>query len=87
MDEQFEKARCDKLEELICNAETGKAEVYKSPGKQRFTDKLKTAAEIDDDFFHSTSHVDKALREKIEKGLYVDLAKLLPKEKIIHDDG
>ena len=48
---------------------------------------MKTVAEIDDEFFHSTSHVDKALREKIEKGLYVDLAKLLPKEKIIHDDG
>ena len=35
----------------------------------------------DDDFFHLTCHIDSTLRSKIEKGEYVDLEKLLPKER------
>ena len=35
----------------------------------------------DDDFFHLVCHIDSALKLKIEKGEYVDLDKLLPKEK------
>ena len=35
----------------------------------------------DDDFFHLTCHVDSALISKIEKGEFVDLDKLLPKDK------
>ena len=35
----------------------------------------------DDDFFHLICHIDSALKQKIEKGEYVDLDKLLPKEK------
>ena len=34
----------------------------------------------DDDFFHLTCHIDPNLQLKIEKGCYVDLDKLLPKE-------
>ena len=34
----------------------------------------------DDDFFHLTCHIDTALKSKIEKGEYVDLDRLLPKE-------
>ena len=33
----------------------------------------------DDEFFHLTCHIDKAMHDKIEKGDYVDLEKLLPK--------
>ena len=35
----------------------------------------------DDEFFHLTCHVDENLREKIEKGGYVDLHKLLPRNR------
>ena len=35
----------------------------------------------DDNFFHLTCHIDKNLREKIERGEYVELEKLLPKDK------
>ena len=52
----------------------------------------------DDDFFHVTCHVDASLRNKIERGEYVDLERLLPKQKksmgfednrmnLIHKDG
>ena len=35
----------------------------------------------DDDFFHVSCHVDPALKEKIERGDFIDLDKLLPKDK------
>ena len=34
----------------------------------------------DDDFFHMTCHIDSALKSKIERGDFVDLDKLLPKD-------
>ena len=36
----------------------------------------------DDDFFHLTCHIDPNLIHKIEKGEFVELEKLLPKEKL-----
>ena len=59
----------------------GKAEVYRPPGEYR------SQYELDDEFLHECSHVDVALIAKIQKGEYVDLHKLLPKEKILHDEG
>ena len=41
----------------------------------------------DDDFFHLTCHVDPALRAKIIKGEFVDLTKLLPKERGLGGSG
>ena len=36
----------------------------------------------DDDFFHLTCHIDPSLIHKIEKGEFVELEKLLPKDKL-----
>ena len=36
----------------------------------------------DDDFFHLTCHIDPSLIHKIEKGEFIELEKLLPKDKI-----
>ena len=36
----------------------------------------------DDDFFHLTSHIDPLLKQKIENGEFVDLDKLLPKDRV-----
>ena len=36
----------------------------------------------DDDFFHLTCHIDPNLFHKIEKGEFVELEKLLPKDKL-----
>ena len=36
----------------------------------------------DDDFFHLTCHIDPSLIHKIEKGQFVELEKLLPKDKL-----
>ena len=35
----------------------------------------------DDDFFHLICHIESSLKDKIERGEYVDLDKLLPKDK------
>ena len=35
----------------------------------------------DDEFFHVTSQIDPSLRQKIERGEYVDLERLLPKDR------
>ena len=37
---------------------------------------------FDDDFFHLTCHIDPQLRIKIQKGEFVDLEKLIPKDKV-----
>ena len=40
----------------------------------------------DDDFFHLTCHIEPSLIHKIEKGEFVELEKLLPKDKISEGD-
>ena len=35
----------------------------------------------DDDFFHVSCHIDQVMKDRIQKGEFVDLEKLLPKEK------
>ena len=76
-------------QDLILDAERFKASVEKPKGKSRQIncnfdlDKLKrliTQSE-DDEFFHRTCHVDETLKAKIEKGAFVDLQKLLPKNR------
>ena len=50
---------------------------------------LRTLAANDDDkFFHITSHVDPNLKAKIEKGEFVELEKLIPKNRsqIVNDE-
>ena len=37
----------------------------------------------DDNFFHLTCHIDSGLQQKIEQGAFVDLDKLLPKDKTL----
>ena len=41
----------------------------------------------DDDFFHVTCHVDNMLRTKIERGEFVELERLLPKQRSISGGG
>ena len=41
----------------------------------------------DDDFFHLTCHIEPSLIHKIEKGEFVELEKLLPKDRLGHYKG
>ena len=62
--------------------ERSKAKVYKPKGG---ADVSKIEDDDDDDeYFHFANQLDEAMISNIEKGEYVDLVKLLPKEKILH---
>ena len=43
---------------------------------------LLRALDNDDDLCHVTCHIDSNLKQKIKKGEFVDLEKLLPKDKL-----
>ena len=53
-----------------------------SPGKKWYDDELRAMRYIendDDEFFHTTCHIDDSLKEKIEHGKFVELEKLIQK--------
>ena len=86
MAEQIEQSKRE--DKMITDAEKGKAEIFKPPGNcSNRSNYVCNAYEIDDEFFLLTAHVDESLIPKIQKGEFVDLAKLLPREKVLHDDG
>ena len=60
---------------MVIEAEKYKASIENKAAGKQYKDSS------DDEFFHLTCHVDQNLREKIERGEYVDLEKLLPKDR------
>ena len=71
----------------IIEAEKFRARVEPPPGN---FDILEIGNGVsDDDFFHLTCHIEPNLIHKIEKGEFVELEKLLPKERLgsKNDDG
>ena len=71
-----------KAERSILEAEKFRATV-EPPGKQDFSHIMNIGSGVsDDDFFHLTCHIEPSLIHKIEKGEFVELEKLLPKDKI-----
>ena len=70
------------VEDAILDAERFKASVVPPKGKLSYAEMVQLRkGDDDDDFFHISCHVSTDLREKIERGEFVDLDKLLPKEK------
>ena len=77
-------------EQLTLEAEKHTASLEKPTGEQfhdelfrGLTDYLKCMVSVEDDkFFHITCHVDPTLKQKIERGEYVDLERLLPKDRM-----
>ena len=82
-----------KATDLILDAERYKAVVNTPPGtvltdnllnkdnKSQLVPEPPVVVLDDDDFFHVTCHVDAALRGKIEQGGFVELERLLPKQR------
>ena len=80
-------------ENLIVEAEKFKASVAPPKGKY-FTDsemeQLARRFDNDDDFFHVTCHLDSNLKSKIENGEFIELDRLLSKDRLSTkgtDDG
>ena len=80
-------------EKLLVEAEQFKATIAAPQGnnvsgiEKLLIDKFKSELEIrrflddDDDFFHVSCHLEPSMKNKIERGEYVDLERLLPKDK------
>ena len=69
---QQDKLRREDTERMIIEAEKGKAQILKPPGNKidfehNCNNSELTTTEMDDHFFHSSAHIDKALKDKIRK--------------------
>ena len=83
----------DKVEKTILDAEKFKAVVESPPGTSLTGSEIaetlhriklngnSSAGKSDDDFLHLTCHVEQALVDKIERGEFIDLERLLPKDR------
>ena len=79
-------------EESILQAEKFKAAITPLPGMESVNQ-----GNVDDEFFHITCHVEQSLKEKIEKGEFIDLERLIAKPyqtidaaqklELVHKDG
>ena len=99
--DQMQDAR-QAAEEAILQAERYKARIQQ-PNRGNFTfspkvnkwndDSLRAMRYLDsedDEFFHTTCHIDETIREKIEKGKFIELEKLIQKRILQHgfkDEG
>ena len=86
----------EKAERLIREAETSKARIFATPGKDaelindhNLHQRLNAScALIDEGFLVVGAHLDEVTMDKISKGEYVDFGKLIPKDKIMmEEDG
>ena len=88
----------DHADRLILNAERFRATVNAPQGIEASSRNFEGAGfprsqcnpmldSDDDDFFHLTCHIEPGLRAKIERGDFVDLEKLLPKDRLSHRLG
>ena len=76
-------------DKILLDAERFKASLVAPKGMNFLPDKIDDNVELlrklddDDDFFHVSCHIDENLRAKIAKGDFVELDRLLPKEKSV----
>ena len=84
----------DKLNQLIREAENAKTKMFQTPGKKSTNARdnsrnLMHAVIADDNYLVLGAHLDEHITEKIVNGDYIDLAKLLPKDRILalHNEG
>ena len=69
------------------NVSANKTEIDKSVVEKPINCVHTNHWECDERFSHYTAHVDKTLKEKIKKGEFVDLEKLLPKTKRVNKNN
>ena len=73
-------------EDVIRNAEQATARIFEVPGKivnSPISKDLIHSILVDENYMAVASHVDTTTKEKIKQGLYVDFAKLVPRDRVI----
>ena len=68
-------------DKIILEAEKFKASVQAPQGMVNSLFNIVQFFDNDDDFFHVTCHIDPVLKDKIEKGEFVELERLIPKTR------
>ena len=80
----------EKAREMVRKAEISKAKILATPGKNHeqplLANLLTPTALVDEGYMVVGAHVDEATILKIEKGEYVDFAKLIPKDKVLAEE-
>ena len=72
----------DLADKIVLDVERSKARIQPPKGRSSLEfHKFMQNSDDDDEFFHVTCHIDKNLRGKIAHGEFVDLEKLLPKDR------
>ena len=80
----------DRADQIILEAEQYKAMVDQPTGNTENIQSLNVnqgPGISDDEFFHLTCHIDMNIRSKIEKGGFVELEKLLPRDRNDRTEG
>ena len=68
-------------DKVLLDAEQFKAKLQRPKGKSFDFDKFIQNLDDDDEFFHVTCHIDPNMRLKIARGEFIELEKLLPRDK------
>ena len=81
----------DHAAHMVQLSEKAKANMFPPKGETNLNlddGKFRFIAQMDQDCNIVGAHIDEMMQQKIEKGMYVDFSKLLPKDRIlIEDDG
>ena len=75
----------DRVHDMIQQAEVAKARMFANTGKAH--QMLNPTAIVDKGYVVVGAHLDDQLVEKIKAGSYVDFGKLIPRDKVIEDEG
>ena len=74
-------AEQEAAKKVLIDAEQFKAKLQAPKGRSFDFDKFMQNLDDDDEFFHVTCHIESSIRTKIARGEFVDLDKLLPRDK------
>ena len=75
----------DKVQDLVREAENAKARIFSTPGNVAFN--TVPSALVDEGYIVVGAHLEEGMIAKIVKGEYVDFGKLLPKDRMIEEEG
>ena len=79
----------EKAAQLVKDAESSKIRMFQPPGtSQQINQNINQMFSVlaDEDYMYLTAHVDDSLQQKIQRGEFVDLARLLPRDRVISEE-
>ena len=84
--QQIDQAR-NLANDMVLQAEKFKAAVAPLPGMLETPHSQVNMVSVDDQFFHISCHIEQSLKEKIERGEFIELERLLTKPQHSYQNG